>query len=218
MARYATDDDACHTPLETIADDACLSVLQTRRVIDWMVGRGHVEPERNGSDAPTYRVTPKSTARLFALEASGAAPAPASAFDRFWRAYPRKVGKGAARKSWRKIAPPDDLADRIVAAVAAQSDAGAQLAGETQYVPHPSTWLNSERWEDDVEVRRVERDGLTRRDGWLIDRQGVKIPDRDAPPWTCENCDAVCRQCDDECFACGVARGAGPDVIPMEES
>jgi len=73
----------------------------------------------------------------------------AKAFDLFWQAYPRKVGKGAAREAFaraiRKIDGPDPPA-RLMAALAAIKPEWAKLPIDK--VPHPATWLNQERWED----------------------------------------------------------------------
>lgn len=90
-------------------------------------------------------------------------------FDSFWRAYPRKVGKIAALKAWYKAlrtiaargSPPMGseaaaawLAER--ASAFARSDAGQR--GE--FTPHPSTWLNQARYDDDDgEWRRTDGSG-----------------------------------------------------------
>lgn len=71
------------------------------------------------------------------------------AFDAFWSAYPRKVGKGAARKAWEKITRTVDPAV-IVAGLTRQARSLTD-AHERGYCPHPSTWLNQERWADEVD-------------------------------------------------------------------
>jgi len=64
-------------------------------------------------------------------------------FAEFWSAYPRKVGKVAARKAWtsavKRVNP-----DKIIAAVREYP-----FRDDLQYVPHPASWLNGGRWEDD---------------------------------------------------------------------
>lgn len=78
-------------------------------------------------------------------------------FDRFWAAYPRKVGKGAARRKFAQIKPDDALTDRMIQAVekAKQSQQWTKDGGA--YIPHPTTWLNQERWEDELQPPQ-ERD------------------------------------------------------------
>ena len=76
--------------------------------------------------------------------------APCPGFVRFWDAYPRKVAKPAAEKAWRKLAPPPELLEAILASVSlwAASDAWQREGG--QFIPYPATFLNQRRWEDSV--------------------------------------------------------------------
>lgn len=71
----------------------------------------------------------------------------ARGFDRFWAAYPRKVGKGAAEKSFERIRPDAALVSRMLAAIAAQKNSDNWQRG---YIPNPATWLNQRRWEDEI--------------------------------------------------------------------
>jgi len=64
-------------------------------------------------------------------------------FAAFWEAYPRKVGKGAARKAYA-AAIRRGTPEQLLAAVKAQCMAG------DQYTPHPTTWLNQDRWLDET--------------------------------------------------------------------
>lgn len=67
-------------------------------------------------------------------------------FDRFWAAYPRKVGKGAAERSFERIRPDVALLDRMLRAIEVQRQSDTWLRG---YIPNPATWLNQRRWEDE---------------------------------------------------------------------
>lgn len=77
-----------------------------------------------------------------------------SGFDVFWEAYPNKVAKQDAIKAWKKIKPDKELLGKIMSGLAKwiASDEWSREGG--RFIPHPSTWLNGRRWED--EVRRVE--------------------------------------------------------------
>lgn len=72
-------------------------------------------------------------------------------FDTFWREYPRKVGKGAARKSFEKAMKKTDL-KTILDAVEAQRQSSQWTKDNGQFIPHPATWLNQERWADEVQT------------------------------------------------------------------
>jgi len=69
------------------------------------------------------------------------------AFDVFWKAYPKKVGKEAARKSFAKVKVP---VDTLIAAVDAQKKSAQWTKDNGQYIPNPATWLNQGRWEDEI--------------------------------------------------------------------
>lgn len=70
-------------------------------------------------------------------------------FDRFWAAYPRKVGKGAAVKSWARIKKPGEVLTTILAALKWQTRSEQWTRDGGQYIPHPATYLNQRRWEDE---------------------------------------------------------------------
>jgi hypothetical protein len=76
-------------------------------------------------------------------------------FNQFWSVYPRKKGKGQARKAFEKALEKTDLQtilDGVHAYIA------NDVMDDPQFIAHPSTWLNGERWEDEYgEVREVLR-------------------------------------------------------------
>lgn len=71
-------------------------------------------------------------------------------FERFWKAYPRKVNKVGARKAFDKIRPDEALLERIIAAIGKQIESEQWTKDGGQYIPHPQTWLNGHRWEDEL--------------------------------------------------------------------
>lgn len=68
-------------------------------------------------------------------------------FAAFWSAYPRKEGKAKAAKTW-KTQKLDSLADKIIADVDARI-ADPKQWDVAQFIPHPTTYLNQRRWEDE---------------------------------------------------------------------
>lgn len=72
-------------------------------------------------------------------------------FEIFWKSYPRKIGKGAARKAWEKAKDRPPLHDILtVLDLAKQSAQWKKEQG--QFIPHASTWLSQGRWADEVQV------------------------------------------------------------------
>ena len=71
-------------------------------------------------------------------------------FSRFWDAYPRKTAKPAAARAFAKVNPDDALLGRILAAVSRQAASDQWRKDGGQFIPHPATWLNGQRWDDDI--------------------------------------------------------------------
>ena len=69
------------------------------------------------------------------------------AFDVFWAAYPKKVGKEAARKAFAKVGVSVDV---LVNAVEQQKLSAQWQKDNGQFIPNPATWINQGRWEDEV--------------------------------------------------------------------
>lgn len=71
-----------------------------------------------------------------------------SAFDAFWMHYPLKKNKKKAQETWKRK-KLDRLADRILEDLKVRPTKDrAWIEG---YVPLPTTYLNGERWEDEMD-------------------------------------------------------------------
>lgn len=68
-------------------------------------------------------------------------------FKEFWKLYPRKVAKVAAQRSWKRLTNKNIdeifkvLHDHLI----------RWKKTESQFIPHATTWLNQQRWEDELE-------------------------------------------------------------------
>jgi hypothetical protein len=73
-------------------------------------------------------------------------------FEEFWKVYPRRTGKAAAFRAWRKL----NLAQKRRAYVALKKQLPAlkaQIRGPNEnFCPHPSTWLHEGRFDDEPET------------------------------------------------------------------
>jgi hypothetical protein len=83
-------------------------------------------------------------------------------FADFMAVYPRRIAIGPARKAWDKAikrAKPE----AIIAAIKAQVAAGC--FPDKTYTPYPATWLNADRWLDEIETAapKTAADGLAAR-------------------------------------------------------
>lgn len=111
-------------------------------------------PDPPNPTPPRLDITPR---------AKGPAGKP-SGFARWWEAYPNKVGKQAAERAYatacRKIGghdPPRVLLDGLQRALAS----GVWDEG---FIPHPTTWLNQGRWDDEPAPKPPPRKAHDRAD------------------------------------------------------
>lgn len=77
-------------------------------------------------------------------------------FEDFWSAYPRKTAKDSAAKAFAKRRVDAVLLATMLAAIKAQGLRERCAKGESQFVPHPATWLNDGRWQDEVEAATAD--------------------------------------------------------------
>jgi hypothetical protein len=84
------------------------------------------------------------------VQATGKKLTPAEArFERFWASYPNKTGKKAAFRVWERLKVSDAMTDTLIAAVEQQKTWPAWTKDFGSYIPHPTTWLNQGRWDDE---------------------------------------------------------------------
>lgn len=89
-------------------------------------------------------------------------------FEEWYRTYPRHVGKRKAFTAWKaaiKRVNPDTLMART------QSFASHVETQSTdqRFIPHPTTWLNRDGWEDEIQP-------TTHRNGFLTDLMDQNMP------------------------------------------
>ena len=89
-----------------------------------------------------------------------------SRFEEFWKAYPRhEGGRALCEKAWvsKKL---DREADGILADIRARlGDAGQWKSIEKRFIPHPKTYLNQRRWEDEWTPSKAATAQLPREPG-----------------------------------------------------
>ena len=87
-------------------------------------------------------------------------------FETFWNAYPRKDGKAAARKAWKK-ANDRPAIDHILEAIRVSKKNRQWKQEDGRFIPKPENWILDRRWEDiSTKVNRARygdgRDDLER--------------------------------------------------------
>ena len=78
-----------------------------------------------------------------------------TAFEIFWAAYPKKKGKKQAIRAWEKIKPSPTIAEaeKLAQIVSLQARTPQWTKDSGEFIPLPATWLNNERWNDELETK-----------------------------------------------------------------
>ena len=69
-------------------------------------------------------------------------------FAIFWEAYPKKVGRPAAKKAWLSKVKVDDRYPEVIAGLEMWKQ--SEQWQDAQFIPYPATFLNQQRWQDQV--------------------------------------------------------------------
>jgi len=103
-----------------------------------------VEHIRGGYVDPRAKAKPEKKAHTPRVPTVGSD----SAFEAFWSAYPKKVAKPAALRAWKAAKLVNGDFERAMAALEAQKGSEDWTKDGGRFVPHPATWLNQRRFED----------------------------------------------------------------------
>jgi len=90
-------------------------------------------------------------------------------FDEFWSLYPKKVEKKKAKAVFEKLNPDEELFNTIISALKKQKESDQWQRG---FIPNPTTWLNGERWNDDIP--KAPQASPTKKYGDYLQREPVK--------------------------------------------
>ncbi len=71
-------------------------------------------------------------------------------FEQFWKEYPRKVGKPKAKQAFEKAVKDDETFEAVMDGLRRYKHTEQWNRDGIEFVPHPTTWLNQRRWEDEI--------------------------------------------------------------------
>jgi hypothetical protein len=72
-------------------------------------------------------------------------------FDEFWSKYPRKIAKKAAMQAYARL--PMDEQELAVETIDTHLEYWKLKETDTDFIPHPATWLNQGRYFDELEMK-----------------------------------------------------------------
>ena len=75
-------------------------------------------------------------------------------FENFWQQYPRKIGKLTAKRSWEKLSQENQ--QKALEAIVEHRKYWSAKGTDWEFIPHASTWLNQERFEDELVIEQKE--------------------------------------------------------------
>lgn len=71
-------------------------------------------------------------------------------FEEFYKSYPRKVNKKKAKDKWMSKVESESMYHVIMASLQKQKKSKDWQNDDGQYIPYPTSWLNGERWNDEL--------------------------------------------------------------------
>ena len=77
-----------------------------------------------------------------------------SYFNKFWTQYPRKQSKQQCQKAFNKLSKTQ--IKMIFNALPTHQKYWEIKGTSKEYIPHPSTWINQRRWEDEIDLTEVQ--------------------------------------------------------------
>ncbi len=110
------------------AETGSVSAPRSARVEDQ--GEDQVEDQKRTSASP-----------------ASTGPSDTERFERFWKRYPRRAGKPAAKRAWKSALKRSPL-DEIQAGFLAWETFWTENRTPEEFIPYPATWLNQERYND----------------------------------------------------------------------
>lgn len=151
MREYETEVKSILDEFFTLTDDGWINVRADKEIAHY---RGKIEQASKAGKASAERrsnarstdVQPTNNHKPITINQEPINKEYIDRFDIFWKQYPRKVAKPNALKSWLKIKPDDVVLKKMLAAINHQGLSSREI----QFVPHPASWLNAQRWEDEI--------------------------------------------------------------------
>lgn len=184
LAKYSNAAGSCFPSQQRLAEDTCMSDRSIRNAVKWLAIHGYIEVQVRKNRPNVYTITSmkeddmsveekfssevdisnitrldiskKDTQVITTSAEKSSHPNDTPHFLAFWSVYPRKIGKGAARTAFKK-ATQHASANQIIDAAKAFAIFCHEQKTEKRFIPHASTWLNQERWEDDLESESDEQ-------------------------------------------------------------
>jgi len=175
LARFSNSEGYCFPSQQTLSEMTGVSDRTVRSSLQWLVKHGHIRVESREGTSNQYIITcmeDEMTPENISYEDDSynivditkvnktklnrtkyitpSSENISDPFDVLWQVYPRRIGKGAARTAFARASKKDDPIT-IIDAAHKYAEFCKLQGTEQRFIPHLATWLNQERWDDDLD-------------------------------------------------------------------
>jgi len=109
--------------------------------------RDKLQPEVTGDSYKEKEIEIEIEKRIYKINKE-------NSFDLFWKEYPNKKAKQKALESWNKLNGSLLLVKKIIESLSMAKKSVEWTKDGGQFIPHPTTFLNQHRWEDEYSNKR----------------------------------------------------------------
>lgn len=81
-------------------------------------------------------------------------------FEKFWKKYPRKIGKSKCLDWFNKHKPTNEVFEKMLETIDNFVSFGDWKDTDIKYIPHPLTWLNRGGWEDEITISKSNKENI----------------------------------------------------------
>ena len=179
LCEYADERNSCYPSQGYLAEMCGVSDRQIRRSLSWLAEKKYISIEQRLGTSNRYYVSMDSDVHT-PLEVEVQTPRKSMSpnnkenkkdkqrlkmygeilkdFDhKFWVAYPRKIGKKQALKKYVQLcSSTESNHEEIMKGLLKHKKIWEQNKTEQKFIPHASTWLNQERFRDELEQESNE--------------------------------------------------------------
>jgi hypothetical protein len=118
-------------------------------------------------------------------------------FERFWTEYPNKVKRKKCQEIWQRLKLTPAEAEQAIEAVRRYKRTAQWQKDGGEFIPHPSTFLNQRRWEDQIPAKPEPKRGDP--DWYPTDEEGLAIfrecgVEMKPGPMSPEDCERLSRE------------------------
>lgn len=113
-----------------------------------------VDPIRKIAHTPIRKIAQENITSKSNITSINNKPySPLEAFELFWNLYPKKNGKKPSSEKFLKLIEKNpELAEVIINDLTARKQTTIWTKDNGKYVPNATTYLNQERWQDELEL------------------------------------------------------------------